>query len=533
MKKTQSLKRTLAVVMSLSVLSFSMITCKNPVEGLQLNMNSGGIFNNTISVRFENANPNSAEFAPGASLRVQLVGEDAAEIFTLGGSKQFVAANGFLNLAVNPNLVATKQNPIRFNIIASAGGYANANYEVVISEAGNAIVNVPMIKLDELPQGVSYGENRHTIDAEGKSATDMELKIDPSANNPEGFHVKIPAGVALLDESGSPLTGEVKMLAIHHSDREESLKSKASGSRASTVVDPNGNPLPPVALESMGSVSLTINETSTGKKVKKFSQPIDLDIDINPASKHPKTGALIKEGDSIPVFSRDEETGVWTLEGSTVVRKAPNGNKLVANVKVPHLSDWEVAFFTNSPDGSCSNPVVTINYTGSYAYIRFDIYNNLTGKYINSFVDFFVNGENKTVFQTQNVQAYAIAYESNNKTNLAAFSLCGGSASATIEGEDNPKVDIEIKAVCGSLAAPTRTIYPTFQVMYKETGSPLKFEILGNVTNGKISTTKFKEGKSYTFGASYEGRWYEYTRVIDNTSYNETMLLPPTNNVCK
>jgi hypothetical protein len=533
MKKSQSIKRTLAVVLSMSVLSFSMITCKNPVEGLQLNMNSGGIFNNTIAVRFENANSNSTEFAPGSSLRVKITGEDAAEIFTLGGSRTFLPANGFLNLAVNPNLVATKQNPIRFNIIATAGSYADVNYEVVITESGTSVVNVPMVKLDELPTGVAYGENRHTIDSEGKSAADMELKLDPSVNNPEGFHVKVPAGVALLDASGNPLSGEVKMMAIHYSDREAALKAKPGGAIASRVVDPNGNPLPSLLLESMGSVSLTINETSTGKKVKKFSQPIDLEIDINPTSKHPKTGALIKEGDSIPVFSRDEETGVRILEGNTVVRKAPNSNKLVANVKVPHLSDWEVAFFSNSPDGSCSNPTVTINYTGDFDFLNIFYYNNKTGKYIGSDFHLIVYGENKIELSSADVEAYCILQTTYDLLTTGVIPLCGGSTSATIEGEDNPQVDIEIKAVCGDPAAPTRIIYPTFQVMYKETGSPLKFEILGNVTNGKISTKKFKQGKSYTFGASYEGKWYEYTRLIDQTSYNETMALPPTNNVCK
>ena len=144
------------------------------------------------------------------------------------------------------------------------------------------------------------------------------------------------------------------------------------------------------------------------------------------------------------------------------------------------------------------------------------------------------SGENKIQLPSQDVQAYALATVSKaTGINIAAFSLCGGSASATIEGEDNPQVDIEIKAVCGTEANPTRTIYPTFQVMYKEAGSTSRFEVLGNVTNGKISTTKFKQNVEYTFGASYEGKWYEYTRLIDQKEYKETMVLDPKTTVCK
>jgi hypothetical protein len=298
---------------------------------------------------------------------------------------------------------------------------------------------------------------------------------------------------------------------------------------ASKLVDPAGNPLPSVALETAGSVSLTI-VADNGTKVKKFSEPIDLTIDINPTTKSPKTGEVVKEGDSIPLFSRDEETGVYTLEGNAVVRKAPNSNKLVANVKVPHLSDWELAFYSNSPNGSCDAPSVTINANTS-AGIFITLYNTLTGQVI--YHDYYnlVQGPNviKFVSQDKNVIAEITGLRIG-KTISSMFPLCGGNAGIDLDIEQFDEVDIKIKAVCP--APSNRTIYPSFPVYYKETGNG-EFDFLGDVVNGRITTNVFKAGRSVTFGTEYEGKWYEYTRIIDKAAYDETMTLPKDNKVCK
>jgi hypothetical protein len=74
----------------------------------------------------------------------------------------------------------------------------------------------------------------------------------------------------------------------------------------------------PVTFETLGLVDLQI--AIGGKKVKVFSKLLLARVELNETSIISNTGKPLQLGDSLPIWSQDETTGKWTLEGKETVK---------------------------------------------------------------------------------------------------------------------------------------------------------------------------------------------------------------------
>ncbi|MDP3929757.1 MAG: hypothetical protein Q8R57_12100 [Bacteroidota bacterium] len=527
-------KNRLVAILSLLLLVGSFYTCKNPLENFNITINSN-ISGTTVSLMVTNANPQSAEQTP-PNLKLKIEGKDASKIYEISGTDNFVPQQGAIDLIVNPTVVPTSSNPIEFTVVASAPGYMDVNYAISIGDTGNYNYGITMVKLNDAPAGVSAMVSNLNLGTDGKVTTTQTLETPSSPNKSENVKLSIPAGTIMLDAEGNPVTGSVQLAMAHHDNRTiESITSFPGGLFAPDVFDKDGKPMDPVSFETLGLVNIEIGNAT--QKVKSFSQPIIATVELNTSSINPLTNIAIKEGDSVPIWSRDQTTGAWTLEGYQFITKDPTTNKLVVDMRVSHLSPWNIDWFWWSwwswrPWPVCNQPRVTINSNISNR-IYYELVNDWGG-----WVDWGYRtlraGSNVLTFNAQQGRnARLRVYNGANwwsrgslitQTNL--FSLCGGSANINVNFPVPVTVDIQVAGNCPN----NRVIKPSLSIYFKNNGW---WEYLGYMQNGRLVTTKFELGKTYTFGANYNGKWYEYTRLVDKTNYNEVMQFSGSEGVCK
>ena len=70
--------------------------------------------------------------------------------------------NGMLSLIVDPHKVdafTIGKNPVKFDIIVSLPGYAGVTRSITIQEYKTINIIVPLVKLDDTPEGVTVIEN--------------------------------------------------------------------------------------------------------------------------------------------------------------------------------------------------------------------------------------------------------------------------------------------------------------------------------------------------------------------------------------
>jgi len=524
----------LTCIFLLAIATFS--ACKSPTENLVVTINTNRS-TALIAVMFTNANSKSVTQTPD-NLKIEIKGKDADRIFEAGGTKNFTTQNGAINLIVNPSIAPTATNPAEFSIIASAPGFITSYNKIVVSDTGSYNYNFSLVGVNDAPDGVSVVVNNSlTLNSNGEVPTLLEMITPAKAGKDENVKLTIPQGTIMKDENGQPVTGNIEIEFAHYDNKnKESLISFPGGMFAPIVKDKNGNNLDPVSFQTLGLIHTEISNGS--QKVKTFSNPIIAEVEVNPLTVNPITGAAILEGDSVPIWSQDDETNEWTLEGYEKIVKDPISNKLEVVMKIDHLSCWNIDWFWSSwwwwrNWNPCSNPYVIVNSNAAnnvYYEVR-----DQWGGWITWGYAYLRAGSNFINLNRQQGRSGRITiYNTNSWWGVgqslgqsSLFSLCGGNTTMAVNFPTPVVINFNISGNCPN----KRILRPTFWVYFKENNG--WWEYLGYMSNGYLTTTRFQVGKTYTFGTNYDGRWYEYTRTINSTNITESMILPAGTPGCK
>jgi hypothetical protein len=513
----------------ISFLTFSNISCNNPIEDLKITLNTD-ISTNNYGVRVIDAkNPDVAV----QQLSIQIVGAGKKFIYNSDGTRIFNAENGIFSLLLEPGLKPSVENPVRFTILIESPGYLKAVFPVEINSEGNRAIDIPMVKFDAPPVGVASKTETVTVDATNGTTTSIKIVVPAENGKQEAAEISIPAGTKMLDEEGKPVTGTVSIEMVHFDNRNpESLLSFPGGFDASNVIGPNGQQMDPITFETAGFISVEM--TSGNQKVKSFSNPISVKTELNAETINPVTGLAIAEGDTIPVWSLDTKTGQWKFEGNSNVTKNSSTNKLEATMTVPHLSWWNLDYFWNSCTyGSTVRFNTNVNST-SFRYMELV---NANGSIYRYLFDNVANGSVLGLYRAPNgmrcrLRVYSGTSYFNKGTLIGQtplFNLCGSNLQLSLTLPVPKIVNIDIAGNCEGNG---RILRPSVYVYYKKVGNG-SFNYLGYLNNGRMITDQFEIGQTYIFGTYYSGRWYEYTRTIDRTNYIETMSLPATTPGCR
>ena len=327
-----------------------IVACQkiNPLEGIELVVNAD-IYTSPVLIRFVNAK-STATNQP-TSFSVKISGKDAGLVVMSEGSKDFKASNGLLTLALDSPRTPTPENPISFTVYAEIPGFTPVTQQVTITGTDAMEFQAQAVEYINPTEGTSAVVQQSTLT--GNTTPAISLVTPKTSTMTESSKIALPSGTQLLDVSGNVITGtQLESRIVHYgTGTENSILSFPGGFAAPNVVGPGGNTVDGgVVFQTAGFLS--VDMFVGNKEVKSFSKPIEVSMDLNSALINPTSGTAVKAGETIPVWSLNEETGEWKYESLATVTTGTDG-KLKADFKMTHLSAWNVDWSVST----CNKPL--------------------------------------------------------------------------------------------------------------------------------------------------------------------------------
>jgi hypothetical protein len=273
---------------------------------------------------------------------VSIEGRDKAKIFSLMGESKIQPMSGIVALAVKTVDMPTAANPLEFTLVLSAPNYVTVRKNYVLTRnAELSSDKIAMLNLADAPEGVSVENTSFASAASGTTQT-VAFESPLSGGKDEQTSVKINAGTQTLAADGSVLSGTIQAQLVHHDAHSEaSLSGIAEG--FNNLMMKSGAITSKAMMNPAGFYSLSM--TASGKEVSKFSQPLDVTMDIDPDFYNSVHNRKIQAGDVLDVISRTETDMVWTAETKATVVNVDG--ELKVKFKQAHLSIWVIGNLTD------------------------------------------------------------------------------------------------------------------------------------------------------------------------------------------
>lgn len=344
-----------------------MESCKKPQEGIVLNINESELTKAPILLHFANANTTSSNQL--GDFNVKITGKDAGLVQMDGGlTTDFKTSHGFLPLSLTSYASPSSSSPVTFNVSADVPGFAPIAQTVTITKDTVTVVDIGVVEYANPPAGTSSLVSTSSLSSGVSGGTTMTLP--QRAGMVETAQVKILPGTQMMDVSGSLINASQLTSSIvdYSAVSATSYGSFPGGFHPTNVLDQSGKQINggnPINFVSAGLISIKM--TAGGKSVRKFSKPIQVSMKLDPNTTNFETGNNIKNGDSVPLWSLNEDTGQWQSEGNVTITKDGQGN-LVANFETSHLCcfnlDWSWAI-SGRPYGTCFRPLTVRIHCGA------------------------------------------------------------------------------------------------------------------------------------------------------------------------
>ena len=505
--------------------AFLMTTCTEEareelldgyVDGVNLNINTD-IFRVPVAFYFGDANLDTGGDAPD-NLTITIEGPDKDLIYSTDGKRDLKPVAGFLEIRLDKEVMITEDDPLELTVIAEAPGYVKTVQNIVLYDTTYQYIPVNMVSLNAPPKGVSLQLGTTSADADGVMQ-DTAFSTPMVAGKEEMASVRLKQGTKVMNAQGEELIGNIEVQLVHFDNRsDESLASFPGGFTATNVVDENGNEMEPVEFVTAGFVALDMFVGND--EVTDFSEPVEVEVGINPETIDPATGQQVKEGDIIPIWSLDDNTGQWKHEGEAVVEKDADGN-LSATMLITHLSWWNFDYFYNS----CRwyEPVRLViesdynNYRDA-PWLRGQLYDAITGRRF-SYRRYFkaLNGQTINMYNIpKNRTLYMEVSEGNQViyTSPPFTTICNSTTVLDMKTFEPPSplmLDVRFSGLCEG-AGPDIIIKPDAVIYFRQTGQ--RWEPLAQVIGGAFTTSRLFRGEVYDFRLVYAGRTYDFMDIV-------------------
>ncbi|HEY9196131.1 MAG TPA: hypothetical protein VIM77_07690 [Mucilaginibacter sp.] len=345
----------------------SINSCKKPTDGISINVTESSLAKAPVLLHFANANTSSSR-QPG-DFDVKISGKDAALVQMDGGATSgFKASHGFLPLSLTTNASPSPTAPVTFNVSAEVPGFAPIVQTVTITTDTATIVDVAAVEYNNPPAGTSVLTTTSPLtNGVSDGAT---LNVPQRSGMVESAQIKIQPGTQVFDESGDAISANQLSSNIVDFSAVSTTSYGAfpGGFSPTNVIDQSGHQINGGnAINFVSAGLISIKMSAGGTNVRRFSKPIQVSMKLDPNTTNFVTGADIKAGDVVPLWSLTEETGQWKSEGDVTIVKDGSGN-LVANFETSHLCcfnlDWSWAV-AGHPYGTCFRPLTVRIHCGA------------------------------------------------------------------------------------------------------------------------------------------------------------------------
>jgi len=421
------------------------------------------------------------------------------------------------------------EDPIRFHFLIEADGYVATTKNVVITQEGPSFYEVDMFQIADPGDGVVVYEIKEEEVSNGIIVEDTEIKTDQ-----EEVVLEISQGTQLLTKEGEPLEGELTVEIVFFDPQEEGIEDALPGGIEPTVTQPDGT-VEDGSFVSVSFASIEITDEQ-GRSAEKFTEDIAMQLAIPEGTVNPETGEEIQAGDVVPLWSYDEDTGIWNWEDDVVVTPdLKSGGKLVAKSKINHLTWWNLDFYWSSCRYGIWVDILGRTKCDPCLYFGLEIMQNGTiirrkvGRICDDIVKFYLapmgmqanlvayknywdwyyqrNEIGRTLIQDLCDQ---VTYPNENTANRTTISV-------SLPGNDFHKV-FNFIGTCQD--NPNVEIKPSIPVYYKSSESA-QYQYLGWVRNGEIEVCNLPVPADYWVRTTYRGQTFEGKISVD-ANYNVT-----------
>jgi len=321
--------------------------CKKPTDGITWTVDAS-VFKSPVLIQFENANSKSTTALP-ASFTVQITGQNADQVIMAAGGTDFTVMNGFLPLALVSTAKPSASNPVIFNVYASIPGFAPVSQTFSVTNDTLPVSHVLFaVEYASPPDGTSYTDQHDGL-TNGVSGA-VTISNPTVGSMTETSVITIPSGTQMLDGSGNLIpASDLESKVIHFGTGTQGSLLSFPGGFNPVDVSYNGQALHNVTFKTGGFLSINMVAGST--PVKNFSKPITVTSELNSSLINPLTNQPVQIGDSIPIWSMNEQTGQWKFEGNAAVAQSLTSTNKAVSFQASHLSCWNIDWW-GTPCGS-------------------------------------------------------------------------------------------------------------------------------------------------------------------------------------
>ncbi len=513
-------KKLSLFLISLSfIFSFFITSCdiKNPVDGIELRVKT---LARTTVVSMSIYDAASNNLIQPNLVSITFKGTNGNDVISMTNKPltETTTTSGILTFAIDDNIIPTPETPVELTVVVSVDGYVSSSMQLFITSPGASSHSIELANFSAPPTGVVSDVTSGNADASGTTAP-IVAGSGVESNTGASASISIPQGTVLKDGNGNPLSGSVETRVTYFNPKDEqSLNSFPGGFSVNTGTERGS-----FVTAGFSAIDMTVN----GTKVENFGDGVEIGIDVPTDVKNPETGANVAPGDKIPLWSYNEDTGNWTLEGEvtvpTVLSKSANGKSVYkVTATINHLSYWNLDWFQDACyDG------ITINITGGcFPYLKIKAKRISDDRY---FYSGWVYGNDRAVhlynaprnvpvmveLWDQSVYPYAKVAE------MQVDDLCGTDVDFPIT-QTNGMVEVSasVTAICHNSDGTVKSrFYPDNYSIYVKKAGTYNWNYIGQIINGEISAC-FTLGEEYTFGSYVDGSWLEHTTTIEQTTYN-------------
>jgi hypothetical protein len=274
------------------------------------------------------------------------------------GDYTFTDDDGSVSFALKESVVPSEDNPVSITLVTRAGpGYVDSSTVVIVSEPGEQSFVVNMVALAAPPDGVRATQKAFTGAVGSNGATQQEMVISAGTQATDAATVTVPEDTTITDAKGEPLTGDLTVNVVHHDNIVEDALETFPGTLTATFNNPgdyNASNPPNQASSTQGNfisggfTSITMTDAS-GKTAKHLNtadpaaKPMQVRVNVAADTLNPDTGEPVKVGDEFPIWSYENDRGVWTYEATGIVQSDASG--LFVTYNTNHLSYWNLDWF--------------------------------------------------------------------------------------------------------------------------------------------------------------------------------------------
>ncbi|MBK9291587.1 MAG: hypothetical protein IPM52_08170 [Bacteroidetes bacterium] len=542
--KTISVLRQISWMALLLILMSVPPACKkitNPLENLKLIIDYN-LIKTTIDFHIKDAA--TGEFLGSDASRDAIIiisGKDAQGVLDPVGGRlkdNTVKVNrGMAAIGISPAPAYTPSadKPVQFSIVVMAPGYLTMTRQISITQTGRHFVEVTMVKLNNTPNGVTATQQSGAANVQNGTVTASSTVTLPQVNT----NLSIPQGLVMKDANGNPLQGDINVTMVHFDPTEAQALNSFPGGLMPTVKRSNGQ-VQQGMFYTASFVAIEIID-QYGRVAATFENgTLLLTTPVNSQVFNPEVNGAVAPGQTVGIWSLNENTGQWQEEGSTTIFSQDGMLKVSANLT--HLSYYAFNWFTGNICEQGSPFVFNISpaMQGSFL-IGAKIFRQADNVMLTRAMVWVSNGQPVFMTNMPRNTPVRIEWDTENSPflsvdpgsqNLLLNEICGSSPVQVnlIANSSGQFTTITFQASVYCADKPEVVIYPSFTAYCQAvTGGPV---IPIEMVQGQAVVSGIVLGQEYNIWVIYDGKEYSTVATATQNSYSWLDFEIPAN-VCE